>query len=244
MASQIATPENSFIMDKETYSKMVAMIQEAEAERQRAVEALAAHKQQRDQGSQLAQVTADLEKAKQQLNDENEELRSLCCFLDESRQKSKQVAMEWQSFGRYTAAVLKNETDAFECKTNAVQEKLGKLRQENKELREMCLLLDGSSDDGTAELKVAADQDENVSAHTLPVAELNQQQRAVPHYTGLTSSDTLKDQRVHRRSLQKFQGKVVNCDCGDDRDCFMIITTYRIRPQGCCNRAKKESGQT
>lgn len=52
---------------------------------------------------------------------ENEELRDLCCFLDDGRQKTKQVAHEWQCFGKYTASVLKNEVDGFETKLAVLQ---------------------------------------------------------------------------------------------------------------------------
>lgn len=37
----------------------------------------------------------------------NEELRDLCCFLDDDRQKIRQLSREWQQFGRYTSDVMK-----------------------------------------------------------------------------------------------------------------------------------------
>jgi hypothetical protein len=40
---------------------------------------------------------------------DNGELRDLCCFLDDDRQKGKRLAREWQKFGRYTAKVMKQE---------------------------------------------------------------------------------------------------------------------------------------
>ena len=40
---------------------------------------------------------------------DNAELRDLCCFLDDDRQKGKRLAREWQKFGRYTAKVMRQE---------------------------------------------------------------------------------------------------------------------------------------
>lgn len=34
------------------------------------------------------------------LQEENQELRDLCCFLDDDRQKGRKLAREWQRFGR------------------------------------------------------------------------------------------------------------------------------------------------
>ena len=40
---------------------------------------------------------------------DNQELRDLCCFLDDDRQKSKRLAREWQKFGKHTAKVMREE---------------------------------------------------------------------------------------------------------------------------------------
>ena len=47
---------------------------------------------------------------------DNQELRDLCCFLDDDRQKGKRLAREWQKFGRYTAKVMKQEVTAYQDK--------------------------------------------------------------------------------------------------------------------------------
>ena len=47
---------------------------------------------------------------------ENQELRDLCCFLDDEIQRCRKLAHEWQSFGKYTAAVLRHEVLGFESK--------------------------------------------------------------------------------------------------------------------------------
>ena len=56
-----------------------------------------------------------------QLMRENAELRDLCCFLDDGRQKTRRIAHEWQCFAKYTAAVLKNEVAEFETKLGILQ---------------------------------------------------------------------------------------------------------------------------
>ncbi len=101
----------------------------------------------------------------------------MCCYLDDTRQKSKRLAQEWQSFGKYTANVLRNEVLEFETKISILQvkcaqlykhvwklfliselmywfiihlqEKLEKLSQENAELRDLCLFLNQMSNTGT-----------------------------------------------------------------------------------------------
>ena len=41
------------------------------------------------------------------LRESNKELRDLCCFLDDDRQKTRRLSREWQKFGRYTSEVMK-----------------------------------------------------------------------------------------------------------------------------------------
>lgn len=50
-----------------------------------------------------------LKEFNQKLQDDNQELRDLCCFLDDDRQRGRKLAREWQRFGRYTASVMKSE---------------------------------------------------------------------------------------------------------------------------------------
>ena len=52
-----------------------------------------------------------LKEVNQRLQDDNQELRDLCCFLDDDRQKSRKLAREWQRFGKYTATVMKQEVN-------------------------------------------------------------------------------------------------------------------------------------
>lgn len=55
-----------------------------------------------------------LKETNQRLSDDNQELRDLCCFLDDDRQKGRKLAREWQRFGRYTASVMRQEVSAYQ----------------------------------------------------------------------------------------------------------------------------------
>lgn len=61
----------------------------------------------------VAELRATKE-ANQRLSDDNQELRDLCCFLDDDRQKGRKLAREWQRFGRYTASVMRQEVSAYQ----------------------------------------------------------------------------------------------------------------------------------
>lgn len=58
-----------------------------------------------------------LKETNQLLSDDNQELRDLCCFLDDDRQKGRKLAREWQRFGRYTASVMRQEVSTYQVHT-------------------------------------------------------------------------------------------------------------------------------
>lgn len=94
-----------------------------------------------------------LKEAYQRLSDDNQELRDLCCFLDDDRQKGRKLAREWQRFGRYTASVMRQEVSAYQNKLRQLDNKQQELIKDNLELKELCLYLDeerggGQRDDG------------------------------------------------------------------------------------------------
>ena len=65
-----------------------------------------------DLQTQLSECLENITELKEQnsrLTQDNKELRDLCCFLDDDRQKGKRLAREWQKFGRYTAKVMRQE---------------------------------------------------------------------------------------------------------------------------------------
>lgn len=66
----------------------------------------------------------DVIKTKQE---DNQELRDLCCFLDDDRQKYKKLSKEWQRFGRYTSSVIKNEVASHQTKFKDLSTELDSL---------------------------------------------------------------------------------------------------------------------
>lgn len=72
----------------------------------------------------------------------NKELRDLCCFLDDDRQKTRRLSREWQKFGRYTSEVMKQEVKAYQNKLRELEERQQLLINENDELKRLCLYLD------------------------------------------------------------------------------------------------------
>ena len=73
---------------------------------------------------------------------EKEELAGICCFLDDDREKAKKVAREWQMFGRYATGVLQKELASCHSKIKELEQRQAMLTQENKNLKEICLMLD------------------------------------------------------------------------------------------------------
>ena len=61
------------------------------------------------QWSELLEQLKNLEAENKQLQQDNQELRDLCCFLDDDRQRARKLAKEWQKFGQYTAKVMRQE---------------------------------------------------------------------------------------------------------------------------------------
>ncbi|XP_059139511.1 uncharacterized protein LOC131927739 isoform X2 [Physella acuta] len=83
-----------------------------------------------------------LKEFNQKLQDDNQELRDLCCFLDDDRQRGRKLAREWQRFGRYTASVMKSEVAAYQDKLRELEDRQNDLVMENLELKELCIYLD------------------------------------------------------------------------------------------------------
>ncbi|XP_017891676.1 coiled-coil domain-containing protein 85C [Ceratina calcarata] len=109
-----------------------------------------------EQNRQIQNLLSELralKEANQRLSDDNQELRDLCCFLDDDRQKGRKLAREWQRFGRYTASVMRQEVSAYQNKLRQLDNKQQELIKDNLELKELCLYLDeerggGQRDDG------------------------------------------------------------------------------------------------
>ncbi|KAJ3615162.1 hypothetical protein NHX12_018730 [Muraenolepis orangiensis] len=90
----------------------------------------------------------------QKLQEDNRELRDLCCFLDDDRQKGKRVSREWQRLGRYSAGIMRKEVSLYLQKLKELEQRQEEVVRENLELKELCLLLDeekgGSGSGGVA----------------------------------------------------------------------------------------------
>lgn len=69
------------------------------------------------------------------LQDDNQELRDLCCFLDDDRQKGRKLAREWQRFGRYTASVMRQEVSSYQGKLRELDNRQHELIRDNLELK-------------------------------------------------------------------------------------------------------------
>ncbi|XP_064483712.1 coiled-coil domain-containing protein 85C-A-like isoform X2 [Ornithodoros turicata] len=83
-----------------------------------------------------------LREVNERLQRDSEELRDLCCFLDDDRQKGRKLAREWQRFGRYTASVMRQEVAAYQGKLRGLDIRQQDLLRDNLQLKELCLYLD------------------------------------------------------------------------------------------------------
>ncbi|XP_051568384.1 coiled-coil domain-containing protein 85A-like [Myxocyprinus asiaticus] len=83
-----------------------------------------------------------LKEVNQKLQDDNRELRDLCCFLDDDRQKGKRVSREWQRLGRFSASVMRKEVSLYLQKLTELERRQEEVIRENLELRELCVLMD------------------------------------------------------------------------------------------------------
>lgn len=84
----------------------------------------------------------ELEAEKKKLVQDNAELRDLCCFLDDDRQRARKLAKEWQKFGRYTAKVMRQEVATYQQKLQQLDGRQQELVRDNYELKDLCLYLD------------------------------------------------------------------------------------------------------
>ncbi|KAL1254373.1 hypothetical protein QQF64_016602, partial [Cirrhinus molitorella] len=84
----------------------------------------------------------NLKEINQKLQDDNQELRELCCFLDDDRQKGKKLSREWQRFGRYSASSMWKEVSTYQQKLKELEANQENILRENAELKEIILMLD------------------------------------------------------------------------------------------------------
>ena len=178
-------------------------------------------------------------------------LKKLCRCLEEQRQKSHREAIEWQNFGRFTAAVLQREVDSLERKLRVLQEKLDAVVRENSELQDMCFYLDKSREgsksrsDGPGENARNKFRDgkirSRVPVHSLCAEEMNKDESPAPQYSGITSQNTLHDKRVNKFDILSTKGILPQYFTA-------IVLHYGLlcicRSTRCCGHATEASGET
>ncbi|KAG7463045.1 hypothetical protein MATL_G00191280 [Megalops atlanticus] len=91
-----------------------------------------------------------LKDVNQKLQEDNQELRDLCCFLDDDRQKGKRVSREWQRLGRYSAGVMRKEVALYLQRLKELEARQEEVIRENLELKELCCMLDEEKGPGGA----------------------------------------------------------------------------------------------
>ncbi|XP_022360297.1 coiled-coil domain-containing protein 85A isoform X1 [Enhydra lutris kenyoni] len=106
----------------------------------------------------------------QKLQEDNQELRDLCCFLDDDRQKGKRVSREWQRLGRYTAGVMHKEVALYLQKLKELEVKQEEVVKENMELKELCVLLDEEKGAGCAGSRCSIDSQASLCQLTASTA--------------------------------------------------------------------------
>ncbi|XP_012587024.1 PREDICTED: coiled-coil domain-containing protein 85A isoform X1 [Condylura cristata] len=106
----------------------------------------------------------------QKLQEDNQELRDLCCFLDDDRQKGKRVSREWQRLGRYTAGVMHKEVALYLQKLKELEVKQEEVVKENMELKELCVLLDEEKGAGCAGSRCSIDSQASLCQLTATTA--------------------------------------------------------------------------
>merc|ERR1712004_527441 len=94
------------------------------------------------QWSEILQQLKGWEAENKQLQQDNQELRDLCCFLDDDRQRARKLAKEWQKFGQYTAKVMRQEVTNYQQKLHQLDGRQQELVCDNYELKDLCLYLD------------------------------------------------------------------------------------------------------
>ncbi|GMR56757.1 hypothetical protein PMAYCL1PPCAC_26952, partial [Pristionchus mayeri] len=76
------------------------------------------------------------------LKEETKRLRGSITQLEGERNKARQLAHEWHKFARYSSDLVKQEVRGYDAKLRESHARTRRLREENEELRAICLYLD------------------------------------------------------------------------------------------------------
>uniref|UniRef100_A0AC35UCY7 PH domain-containing protein n=1 Tax=Rhabditophanes sp. KR3021 TaxID=114890 RepID=A0AC35UCY7_9BILA len=71
------------------------------------------------------------------------QLKSICSMLEDDCRKAKKLGREWEKFGRYSNDLIKQEVNSYNARLHDLISKNDYLVNENKELKRLCLYLDG-----------------------------------------------------------------------------------------------------
>ncbi|XP_060553934.1 arginine-glutamic acid dipeptide repeats protein-like isoform X2 [Ruditapes philippinarum] len=179
----------------------------------------------------------------QNLQDDNQELRDLCCFLDDDRQRGRKLAREWQRFGRYTASVMRSEVSAYQEKLKELETKQQELISDNLDLKELCLYLDQErlrasqprdEGDGSSSSTVAGNEDQN-DIELVPVSQLQNNNTIAD--TESATNDYIRQLEDKVRHLEKEKKKASKSGRSIDiqsKDAphAQVTGTQRVGPDG------------
>ncbi|OQR78469.1 coiled-coil domain-containing protein 85C-like [Tropilaelaps mercedesae] len=70
---------------------------------------------------QHRQEIVQLKERNAKVQSENEDLRNMCCFLDDERERAHKLVAEWRRFGRYTASILSHELNTYRHKLSQLE---------------------------------------------------------------------------------------------------------------------------
>nr|CAG4650999.1 EOG090X06T3 [Simocephalus serrulatus]SVE94257.1 EOG090X06T3 [Simocephalus serrulatus] len=164
-----------------------------------------------------------LKSSYQRLQEDNQELRDLCCFLDDDRQKGRKLAREWQRFGRYTASVMRQEVASYQSKLKQLESRQQELVRDNGELKELCLYLDEERSEIQQAPCLSCGATPSPPPTELNLAGLHQQQQPVRDDGDGSSSSTNADEpnlmpsRSHLSRPQTLSGMVHQRDHSQHR---------------------------
>ncbi|XP_074434657.1 coiled-coil domain-containing protein 85A isoform X5 [Larus michahellis] len=157
----------------------------------------------------LTRNAAEYGDINQKLQEDNQELRDLCCFLDDDRQKGKKVSREWQRLGRYSASVMHKEVALYLQKLKELEVRQEEVVKENLELKELCVLLDEEKSGGAGS---RSSIDSQISLCQLTAASTYIRDVGDGSSTSSTGSTDSPDHHKHHPStspehLQKSRGE-------------------------------------
>ena len=188
-----ATPDNE-LLSQLSSEELISRIKNLEAKNRKLLY---------DNGSMTKDINHHLSTLQQikhqnyQLLSDNNELRDLCCYLDDERVKSRSIAQEWQSFGTY----MRQEVTNYSSKVSKLESMQSELLKENFELKQICLLLDNAinvRENGDGSTSSSPNEDPS-SLTTPPYRPTMTNQTTTP--SNLTNNYRNTQQQQHRMIL-------------------------------------------